>query len=127
MSEDQIHAELSIIRTLINESNSDLSQQIQESQEKTLKSVDTKNCNLKDDVEKMIDGVKWMIGILIVVILSFGGWLAIDHLNLKADYIDTRTDIGIILKITSPDNDRFIGFQELMEKYYPGKSRGVSK
>lgn len=124
MSEDQIHSELSVIRMLINESNADLSQAIRIANDHALISVQERNNELKKDVKDQNDTIKWMIGILIAVVLSFGGWLALDHLQLKADFIDTRTDIGTILKITSPDNTKYVGYDELMEKYYPGKSRG---
>mgnify|MGYP001176774338 CR=1 FL=1 len=125
MSEDQIHYELSIIRTLISESNADLSQQIRLTHDNTLESVDVKNAKQTGEINKMVDGVKWLIGILIVILLGFGSWLAIDHLTLKADHRELKTDFGTVLKVTSPDHDSCIGFKEMVDKYFP--PRGSTK
>ena len=119
MSEDQIHYELSVIRTLINESNADLTQQIRESNSATLLSVQARNNELKKDVQGQTNIVKWMIGLLITILMTVGGWLIMDHLCLKDDHKELKTDFGTVLKITSPDNHDFLGYDELMQKYFP--------
>jgi len=134
MSEDQIHYELSIIRTLINESNADLSQAIRVANENTLINVQARNNELKKDVERQhtemcenvksqLSGIKGMVVMLITILLSFGGWLSLDHLTLKDDHKELKTDFGTVLLITSPDNVDFIGYEDLLNKYFPARGQ----
>jgi hypothetical protein len=125
MSEDQLRAELNIIRELITESNADLSQAIRVANSDTLISVQARNNELKRDVKDMTDGMKdmfkWTMGIILVSFMSFGGWLATDHLSLKAEHKELKNDFGTVLKVTSTAHEDAIGFEEIMDKYFPAK------
>jgi len=114
MSEDQIRTELLTIRSMITDS-----------QDKTMQEVSDKHDQLCKNVGNQLDTIKWMIGLLIIVLVAFGGWLAIDHLTLKQDHKDLKTDFGTVLMLTSPDNHQFLGYDELLNKYFPSRGGPV--
>lgn len=129
MSEDQIRTELQQIRVLIRESNADLNQQIRINHESTLEQVEKKN-------GEIVNMLKWFCGILFALLMSFGGWLAVDHLTfknktetelhgMKADHKELKNDFGIILRTTEIDHKNCVGFDEMVNKYFP--SRGATK
>jgi hypothetical protein len=136
MSEDQLHNEIErvrenqeIIRLLINESNADLSQQIRVANEKTLELVKHDNKQIEENVRGMIKSAfgifQWIMGMFLVLVLGFGGWLALDHLTLKSEHKELKSDFGMVLKSTAADHSDCVGFQELVDKYFP--SRGTKQ
>ena len=150
MSEDQIRAELSEMRVLIREGHAELVTMIRQANSEVLISVQARNNELKEDNTKRNSDLKkdnerintdlrstviWIVGLFIVISLSFTSYVAVDHYAFKSnaretliqqqkDLTEVATDFGTVLKITSPAHYNCLGFLDMVDKYFP--SRGVS-
>lgn len=103
MSEDQIRSELSEIRALQRESHAEITELINRNN----------------------DTAKWIFGGFAVACLTFAGWIALNHMELKQEHKTLQSDFGTVIKITQPLHQNCIGYEELVNKYYP--SRGGMK
>jgi len=128
---ENIRQNYNVIRELIAESNADLSQQIRLANEHTVASVKADNEKTEENVKEQIKSAfgffQWAIGIFVVLVLGFGGWLSLDHLKLKEEHKSLSSDFGMVLKITSKDHENCIGFLDLVDKYFPARGKQERK
>lgn len=78
---------------------------------------------LKDEI---VHTMRWYLAFSFGVIMLLSGWigyLSKEMIDVKKQHESMRSDFGLSLLITASQHTTAIGYQELVNKYYP--SRGV--
>lgn len=131
MSEDQIRTELAEIRRVQRESQNEIMALFKGLKDEIIESVKEHNDCLKDEVEERnrnsTSSFRWTMGLLFTVYFGVFAWLAKDHLALKEDHKELKTDFGIELRATASQHIEAIGFDDLMNKYFPTRGEPVKK
>lgn len=131
MSEDQIRTELAELRAIQRESHYELVELMGKIKDEILSDVKDYNETLKEEVDErnklQLSNFRWLIGILIVPMLGFFSWLAIDHLDLKEKHKELKTDFGTVLRTTQFLHQDAVGYNEIVDKYFPSRGATLNK
>ena len=123
MSEDQIRQELAEQRTLIREMHAELVNMIDQIKTSTVAIVTARNEDLKKDLKEqtkeLLRSFRWFIGILVIIVMAFFSWLAIDHLTLKSNVKELDHDYSSTILLAPKDHFESIMYENIVKKRNP--------
>ena len=125
MSEEQLRREFQESRIENREDHKSILEVIEKTKDDTIKAVEKQMQANQVANEKILKSYKTIVRLAAGVMVTFFGWLALDHINTKGEFSDLKTDFGYILLIAPKDHSETIMFDEIKNKYNP--RRGSKK